>query len=99
MEDAIEWLVVEVGCEVKHFRVGGQRDVVPIDPLHVRPPEPAMDAMGIALLIGMRMMLAVHRHPSDRIALKSERSENRQQVFERFEKAQAAMRQGAVEAQ
>ena len=51
-----------------------------------------MNAVGITLLIGVRVMLAVHRHPSDRIALQRQRSENRQQVFERFEEAQAAVR-------
>jgi hypothetical protein len=32
----------------------------------------------------MRVMLAMHRYPSDWIALQRQRSENRKQVFERF---------------
>jgi hypothetical protein len=55
--------------------------------------------MRIALLVGTSVMLPVHRHPADRIALKRERPENRQHVFDRFKESQTAVRQGTVEAQ
>jgi hypothetical protein len=55
--------------------------------------------MRVALSVGMRVMLAMHRHPSDWIALQRQRSEDRQQVFERLDEAQAAVRQGTMEAQ
>jgi hypothetical protein len=48
--------------------------------------------VGIALLIGVRVVLAMHRHPANRIALERKRSENRQQIFQRFEKAQTTVR-------
>jgi hypothetical protein len=48
--------------------------------------------VGVALLIGMRVMLAVHRYPSDWITLKRERSKNRQQIFDWLDEAQAAVR-------
>ena len=76
---------------MKHFLVRRQRDIVPVNPLHVRPSKPAVDTVGVALSIGMRVMLAMNRHPSDRIALQRERSENRQQVFDRLNEPQTAV--------
>jgi hypothetical protein len=55
--------------------------------------------VGIAFTVGIGMVLAVHGHPPDWITLQGERSENRQQVFDRFDEAQAAVRQGAMEAE
>src|SRR5579864_5923999 len=81
LQPAIEWLGVEVGREVQHFLVRRQRDVVLVEPCHVCPRETAMNAMGIAFLVSIGVMLAVHRYPSDWIALQRQRSEDRKQVF------------------
>src|SRR5580700_7910481 len=75
-ECPIEWFGVEVGREMPHFLVRGQRDIVPVEPLYVRPFEAAPDAVRVALVCGMCVMLAVHRHPSNRIALQRQGSKN-----------------------
>ena len=49
--------------------------------------------------VGIRVVLAVHRDPANRIALQRERPAYREEVFERFGHAQAAMRENAMVAE
>ena len=57
------------------------------------------DAMRIAFMIGVRVVLAVHRDPSDGIALQCQRSKNRQHVFERLAQSKTAVCEKSMKAE
>ncbi len=69
LQRAIERFGVEVGGEVTHFLIRRQRDVMPVNPVHVRPLKALRNTMRVALMIGMGVVLAVHRYPANGIGL------------------------------
>ena len=105
VDDAHAAVLVEVARVARVL--GGAGDLE--QPAHVRVPEAgdrALDAAAVAvrrvrvaLLVGVRVVLAVVGHPRHHRALHGERAEDRERVLDRLEGLERAVREQPVEAE
>src|SRR5256884_9382620 len=66
------------------------------NPTHVRPEPPIVGRVRITFPVGILVMDTMRRHPSDRPALKGQRSAHGQEVFHPFRRFIASMREEPV---
>lgn len=66
------------------------------DPAHVGPESPVLRGVGIAFLVGVLVMNAMHHYPTDWPAFQSQCAADRQEVFHPLRSLIAAVRQKSV---